>query len=65
MNQLKLVLLVVLLPLVGFAQSKALSSTDTIQKNIQEKFQAFSEASTFFFETLDENFERDSNGENI
>ncbi len=65
MNQLKFVIIVVLLPLIGHAQSKAMSGNDTIQNTVEQKLKTFSEASDFFFSTLSENFEGDDKGEDM
>ena len=65
MNQLKFIITVVLLPLIGNAQFKAMSGNDTIQNTIVQKLKTFSEASDFFFSTLSANFEGDDKGENM
>ena len=65
MNLLKFAIIIVLVPLTGFAQAKTSNESDTTENNIEEKFKTFSEASSFFFTTLDENFEGDSKGENM
>ena len=65
MNQLKLIISVALLPLIGLAQLKDINGKDSNKINIQQKLKTFSEASDFFFSTLSENFEGDDKGENM
>lgn len=65
MNQLKFIITVVVLPLIGHAQFKTMSGNDTIQKTVEQKLKTFSEASDFFFSTLSENFEGDNKGDNM
>lgn len=65
MNQLKFIITVMLFPIIGHAQFKAMSGNDTIPNTVEQKLKTFSEASDFLFSTLSENFEGDDKGENM